>query len=130
MRHLSKLIACMLVLIGPLGCKTQLETPGVYNGDRVLYDADLTITTAFTLIDSVLLWESNNRELLSAIPEIRKACDKIRIKAPPVLQAAINARDAYSENRTTENRLTLDGALSLARSVATDAAAILQDHGL
>lgn len=129
MRHLTKLCAVLLVLLGPLGCKTTLEEPGAYNGDKLLFDSDLTITTGWTVVDTTLKWEKDNRALLSNVPEIKVACDQIRARAPGIFKAAIRARDTYAAASTAENAKELDIALTMLRALATEAATVLAENG-
>lgn len=129
MRHITKLCAVLLVLLAPLGCKTTLETPGAYNGDPILYDADLTITTAFAVVDSTLKWEKDNRALLSSVPEIKEACDQLRQRGPGIFKAALRSRDTYAEATTPENANELDIALTMLRALATEAATVIAENG-
>jgi hypothetical protein len=124
MRHITKLIACILVLCGPIGCKTSLE-PGSYLGDQLLFDADTTLTTSFAIVDATLKWERDNRELLSSIPEIKQICDTIRAKAPAAFKAAFKARDAYEQSSTQANATTLDITLTTIRALANEASSLL-----
>lgn len=128
MRHISKLAALMLVLLVPLGCKTRLAQGGAYTSPT-LYEADLVISTSWSICDSVVRWESDNRELLAQVPEIKRAADEIRQHAPTALRAAIAARDAYEAAGTEEAGLTLDGALTGLRQVATEAMSLLSQYG-
>jgi hypothetical protein len=120
-------LAVLLVLVGPLGCST-LETPGTYQGDAALYDADVTITTAFALVDTTLKWEKDNRAVLSHISEIKQTCDAIRVKAPPAFKSAIAARDEYEAAKTDASKTKLEIALAVIRRIATEAATLMQEN--
>lgn len=125
MRHITKLAGVIMCIVAA-GCGT-LEPGGAHEGNKVLYDADLTITTSWQVIDSVLLWEKENREALAGVPEIKEACDVIRSEAPSAFKHAVAMRDAYAAGGS---ELDLDAALTVLRGIATQAALILKEQGL
>ena len=89
--------------------------------DRVLYDADFAIATAYDSLHAFVTWEYENRAALAATPEIKKAADKIRAGAPGWFKSAIAVRDSYSANPTPETRTALQRALDTFQSAIAEA---------
>lgn len=97
--------------IGPTGCgKTTLAPAGIYQGDKVLYEADKAITTTYKSFETFLKWETQYRSVLPV--EVSRAADTIRLNAKKWIDSAGNLRDAYAASPTGPNRdklkLTLD----------------------
>lgn len=86
----------------------ELKTP-----DRILYDADFAISTAYDGIHGFVSWEYNNRAALAGTPEIKKAADRIRAGAKGWFQSAVSVRDAYAKDPTAQNRSALAKALDV-----------------
>ena len=104
---------------GPTGCNATLDPAGVYQGDKVLYGAEKTITTAYKSFDSFLKWEETYRAALPV--EVSRAADVIRLNAKKWIDSAIALREVYAANPTAENRKKLDVALSLIDAALSEA---------
>lgn len=119
-------MAGLALLIGfPLissitGCRN-VAPGGVYDGDKALYNAELSINTSKDMLDTFVTWEKANREVLAAWPEIGQAAQYIRANAKDWFASAHAARDAYVANPTSENRSKLTKALAVLRTVLTEA---------
>ena len=63
---LNGLVAPVLLLIalGAAGCGT-LSKDGPYHGEEILFRADQSITTTYTALNGFVLWEYQNRQVLS-----------------------------------------------------------------
>lgn len=94
------------------GCR-DLDPSGTYKGDQVLYHAELSITTSYDLIHAYVAWEKENRNMLTAWPEIRQSADAMRKNAPTWFSTAHALRDAYAINPTDENQAALKRSLSV-----------------
>lgn len=115
------LLLCAAVLTGfGSGCR-DLEKGGVYSEDKVLYNAELSVVTAYELLHAFVTWEKDNRQALAAQPEIRKAADNIRAHSKEWFDSAHRLRDAYAANPTDENRNNLTAALGIIRAALTEA---------
>jgi len=125
--------ACFLALSGCGGCgaldKGTVEKPSPYGGvdaagqlktpDRVLYDADFAIATAYEALHSFVKFEFDNRAGLASTPAVKQAADKIRAGAPGWFKSAVAVRDAYAKSNTLENRTALQKELDvLAQAIA------------
>lgn len=108
------------LLYGLTGCGT-LEPAGVYQGDKVLYSADLTITTSYDLIHTYVSWEKENRAALQTWPQIRQSADVMRAKAPQWFSTAHALRAAYASSPTPENRDALQTALNVLHTALSEA---------
>lgn len=119
----------LVAMLGLLtGCGT-LNPAGVYNDDKVLYNADMTIATSYEGIHAFVLWEYNNRAALAAKPEIKAAADKMRIGAPLWFASAFALRDAYAATPNTGTQAALGTALSVLRAALTEATRYLATEG-
>lgn len=117
----------MLCIVGPVGCgKTTLAPAGVYQGDKVLYNAEKTITTSYRLFDSFLKWELQYRSILPV--EVSRAADTIRLNAKKWITSAGNIRDAYAANPTAENRDKLKLALDLIDTALSEATVYMANN--
>lgn len=106
------LMSVALVGCGPTGCSnTTLSKDGVYQGDKFLYSAEKTITTAYKSFDSFLRWEETYRAALPV--EVSRAADTIRLNAKRWIDSASAMRDAYVSSPTPENRDKLKITLNL-----------------
>lgn len=111
------------------GCGT-LDPAGAYKGDKTLYDADLTITTAYDTVHSVVLWEYQNRAAVATLsPAIRPAVDGIRKQAPQAFAAVLAVRDAYAAASTATNATALGTALTSLQAIVTQAEGYLTTPG-
>lgn len=120
---LASVLLLASILLGP-GCAS-LDPAGPYQGDKVLFEADQAIGTAYGLLDAFVAWEHANRAALAGVPEIRKAADRIRAGAPGWIDSAIRLRDAYKLNPSGENREALASALRVLRQALAEAAGYL-----
>ena len=94
----------------------ELKTP-----DRVLYNADFAIATAYDALHGFVKWEYDNRQALAGTPAIKTAADKIRAMAPGAFKSAIAVRDAYAGNPSEENRSALQKALDTLQAAIAEA---------
>ncbi len=106
------------------GCGT-LDPQGVYQGDKFLYDADLTITTGYEVMHRFVTWEYQNRETLKGTPGIKAAADKVRAGAKDWVSSALKLRDAYKADPTDTNRKGLQKALDVIRQAVVEATGYL-----
>lgn len=111
----------VLTLLLALGCKKTLDPAGVYKGDAVLYQADLTIVTAYDVLHGFVLWEYNNHALLGGTPEVTAAANNIRANAAKWLASASACREAYAANPTSQTRSALTSALLVLQTAMNEA---------
>lgn len=111
------LLPVLLLVLAACG---SLAPNGAYK-DKVLYDADLTITTAYDVMHTFVKWEFDNRPALKAVPEVTRAADSIRTNARKWLSSAIALRETYAANPNEANRDNLATALGLLRTAMTEA---------
>lgn len=111
------LLAFAAGLLSITACR-DLDPAGAYKGDKVLYNADQTITTAYDLMHTFVLWEYQNR---AALPiEVTKAADAVRANAQNALKTATAARQSYAANPSDGTALSnLNTALEVLRSLLT-----------
>ena len=110
-------LAAMLPLsLALVGCSS--IQPG---NDPVVVNAERTTQLAVDVFDTFLQWEYDNRQTLSATPEIRKAADFIRTYGQDWLLTARSMTKAYKQNRTPENKANLDTAVSVLRTGIAEA---------
>jgi hypothetical protein len=132
MKKLLLILTLTLACLAPLtftGCGT-LDPAGVYQGDKVLYDADILISTSYDTVHAFVLWEFNNRATLASMPEIRKTADAMRIQYPIAHKAALNARSAYLSSKSAPNATMLSQALAVLRQTMTTASQYLAEMGV
>jgi hypothetical protein len=89
--------------------------------DRVLYNADFAIATAYDALHGFVTFEFQNRAALTNTPAIKQAADKIRAGAPNWFASAVAVRDAYAGNPSVENRTALQKALDTLQSAIVEA---------
>lgn len=116
--NLSAAFACVILLTA---CGT-LSPDGPYAGDQTLYKADVTISTAYEVIHSFVLFEYTNRAaLLTVDPKIKAAADNMRRGAPQWFGTAIALRDAYQQQPGTQTRDALQTAVLVLRTAMLEA---------
>lgn len=124
-RPVPRARALSLLLLLPLlcfsGCGT-LDKSGVYQGDAVLYQAELATTTAYEVIHTYVSWEHENRAQLAHLPNIRKSADAMRRGAPAWFKTAHALHDAYKTDPSGPNKAALQSILSLLRAALVEAA--------
>lgn len=130
MKHLIVKLAICLALLAPVcgsntGCARKLDTTGVYQGDKTLYNADKVISESYDVMSTFLKYELDNRVALAATPEVGKAADNIRDNAQRWIKSAVALRDAYATNPTPANRDKLNQAISVLRQAVTEASGYL-----
>ena len=107
------------------GCATKLDPAGVYGSQTngmVLYQADLTITTAYNEFDAFLSWETANHAwLVTNAPQVVAAANSIRVNAPKWIASAVALRQSYAANATAENATALNTALSVITTAVSQA---------
>lgn len=109
------------------GCKSRnLDPAGVYQSDKVLYDADKTIVESYEVLHAFVKFEHDNRVALAGSPEVTKAADKVRENAQQWVRSAINLRDAYAKSPTPENRSKLDDAIRILRQAIAEASSYIK----
>ena len=111
----------LLSLIAVLAGCGSLNTAGVYKGDKVLYTADLSITTSYDVIHGFVSWEYNNRVALASTPEIKAAADNMRKNAKSWIASAIACRDAYAAAPTDANNAALQKAIVVLQTAVAEA---------
>lgn len=121
----AAMAAAALVAIGVSGCGS-LAPGGSYQGDKVLYDADVAIATSYEVIHTFVAWEYANREALAPQPGIRAAADRMRRGAPQWVRSALALRDAYAARPDVETRDALATAVGVLRAAMLEATRYLQ----
>lgn len=96
---------------GPVGCSHTLQKGGVYQGDKVLYEADKAISAAYATAHAFVKWEYENRNTLPV--EVSKAADVIRANAERWISSATSLRDIYARTRSVEDAKHLEAALDV-----------------
>lgn len=128
-------ISCSIFLLFTVGCARlspgTAANPSPYGGvsasgelktpDRILYDADFAIATAYDALHAFVKWEYDNRQALVGTPEIKQAADKIRAGAPAWFRSAVAVRDAYAVNPSADNRTALQRALDTLQQAIVEA---------
>ena len=123
MKRILTLLTLTLLLAAPLiytGCGT-LDPAGVYQGDKVLYEADMTISTSYDVVHSFVLWEYTNRATLKTMPQVKEYADYLRLNYPLWHRAAISARSVYTSSKSTANANALQLTLAVLRNAMTQA---------
>lgn len=109
------LLAGVLALasLGMTGCKSKLEEGGAYNGNRLLYSADQTIVSSYSVFDAFVKFEYANRDALDDKPEVKRAADYIRANSKNWVTSAIALRDAYALQPDASHASALKSALAV-----------------
>lgn len=110
-------------------CAHKLAPTGVYAGDKVLFEADQTLTTGYDLLDAFVKWEKDFRPMLQGTPEIKQAADKIRRNAPDWFRTGFKLRDAYAANPGESNRTAVATSISVIRAALAESAFYLAKYG-
>lgn len=110
MKSLPSLLLVLVLASVITGCGS-LDPTGPYKGNKVLYSADLTIATAYDVIDGFLIWENANRGTAACPRSVTAAADDLRGKAPAAFAEALAARDAYANASTSANASKLQTTL-------------------
>ena len=109
-----------LFLVLAAGCQV-LAPDGIYKQNKLLYQADKQILTAYDTMHAFVKWEYENRDFLKQWPEIKQSADKVRLHAKNWTQTAITLRDIYEANQKDEEaRLNLQQALAVLKVVLTE----------
>jgi hypothetical protein len=113
----------LAVLLGALsfsfvGCST-LAKDGPYQGNKILYTADQSITGAYDTLHAFVKWEYRHRATVS--PEVTAGADEVRLHAQQWISGAILMRDLYAASPTEEQRLELQSALMSLRAALEQA---------
>ena len=111
MKKLVALFSLLAVLAIVPGCGT-LDKSGPYAGNKVLYQSDLTLATAYDIIDGFLVWEMNHRGKPECPKAVTDAADQMRVKAPTAFAAALSARDVYARASNSANQDALMTSLA------------------
>lgn len=126
---LAVLLLGAVALSGCLtGCGT-LDKTGVYNGDKTLYDADLTIATSYEVLHAFVQFEYDNRAMVANTPEVKRYADSIRLGAPQWFATAIALRDAYKTNPAEATRTALQQAIDVLREATIQSTKYLAQQG-
>lgn len=115
------MIALMVTCVtAPVGCnKTTLAPDGTYAGDKVLYQADKTITTTYKQLQKFVAWELKYRAVLPV--EVSRAADTIRLNAKKWIDSASALREAYAASGDRKDRDNLVLALNLINTAIDEA---------
>lgn len=109
------------------GCKNlTLEEGGVYQGDKLLYNAERATVSAYKSFDAFLRWEEQFRPMLPV--EVSQAADAIRKNAKGWIDTAGSFRDAYVANPSDGTRDKLKLTLDLIDTALAEAAKYMQQH--
>ncbi len=103
------------------GCRN-LAAGGVYDGDKLLFEAETTIVTSYDLVNTFTQWEYENRARLTKWPGIYAGAQKMRADYPQWYQSANALRDAYASTRDVETGKKLATTLALLRAALNEAA--------
>lgn len=114
------MMALFAVAASMTGCGT-LNSAGPYKGDKVLYDADLVITTSYDVVHQFVTFEEANRAALASNPAIKAAADSLRARMPGAFASALSVRDAYAVSATAANASALQTVLDVIRAMAVEA---------
>lgn len=103
------------------GCKRlTLQEGGVYQGDKLLYNAERATVGAYKSFDAFLRWEEQYRAVLPV--EVSRAADNVRKNARSWIDTAGAFRDAYVANPTGDNRDLLKLSLDLIDTALAESA--------
>ncbi len=100
------------------GCAT-VAKDGAYRGDKVLLNADSSMVASFSVIESFLRYEQQNRATLPV--RTTEVADYFRANARKWRDSYFAVRDAYAIAPTPDNRSAMEKALALITAGATQA---------
>lgn len=83
--------------------------------DRVVVNAQRTLSIAVTTADNFVLWEYDNHDKVSR--DVQIAANTFRREFPPALRAARQALDTYKLLKSDSARSNLDGALMVLAAI-------------
>jgi hypothetical protein len=121
---------CLLLIAFPLGC-AHLEPGGAYapigqQPDKAFYLADGSFDIAYSSVDAVFKFESDNRAYLWAVsPNIKHTLDKIRPLALDAATRYAKARAAYIAQPTPTGLTTLQLILTEIQKITSAAKAAI-----
>ncbi len=113
-------VTSLVILAAVLTGCGHLQTPGPYNADKVLYDADLLIASSYDLLHNFVTFEFQNRAILASDPAIKQAADRVRAGAPRWFGSALALRDAYKASPNDPNKTALLAALDIIRAATAE----------
>lgn len=118
---LSLIPVLFLLTMGTIsGCR-HLDPAGVYQGDQVMYNAELITPTAYDLLHTFVSWEQQNRALITKWPEITRYADFVRLHRKEWFATANRLHDAYKIDPSQVNRDALAAALAVLQSALIEA---------
>lgn len=121
MRKILPVFLAVVVLATVLqGCATL--RPGA---DQFLTRAEQSFDVAFWSVDALFRVEKVTPEMDKLVPGSHAVIDRMRLDAPPVFMAAMNAMDAYRANPTEAGKTRVTQAIAVATSLAQDASSWL-----
>lgn len=123
MKTLQSCLVPLLLMVLFSACGT-LAPNGAYTS-KVLYDADVSITTSYNVLHTFVTWERDNRAALAKLPQVTQAADNVRANARAWLSSAIALRETYAANPTKNGEQALTAALAILRAATTEAAKYL-----
>lgn len=125
LRHQRNFLLLLPLLLLCLPACRDLAPGGVYQGDKVLYEAEQAITEGHALLQEFVTWEKTHRDALAQFPEIRKFADKVYNEGPSWFGSAAALKDAYKSNPTQENKDKLQLAVGVLRTAIQQASVFL-----
>lgn len=104
------------------GCQTtrDLDPEGVYQGDRVLFNADALALQVFDSIDSIQAFASRNPSIVAESESFQSLLSKLAENRQKWKDDYFAARDSYEAAKTLANRQQLDISLEVLRAVLTE----------
>jgi len=111
--------ALSFLLLSSPGCGT-LDKSGVYRGDQLLYQSELTTVTSYGLLKTYLEWERDNEAALARWPAIHQSAKHIEANWQQWFKTAYALHDAYKLDPSQENAAALNTALKVIRAALTE----------
>ena len=113
---------CIATILATTQCGCRSLAPGgVYQGDKFLAQTEATITTSYTVVNTFLTWENDNRPWLATWPGITDAADKLRDDFPNWYRTANVMRDVYVAHPGDESAANLEKSIALLRAALVEA---------
>lgn len=116
------LFLSVLVLIGS-GCKgleNTADRPSPYNGDEVLYRAELITTTSYDSMRDFVTWEKQWRPIINN-RDVKHAADTVRAHGKEWISTAKRLRDSYKISPTQANKDALNASLDVISQALAEA---------